>query len=85
VQVPVVDLAQLCAIHSPTVAMIDIEGAERDVFSRPIPACIKTLIVEIHTPDFGGAETAKLVTLLMGQGFSLVDQLALVWVFARGV
>jgi FkbM family methyltransferase len=85
VQVPVVDLAEVCAQYSPTVAMIDIEGAERDVFSRPIPACIKTIIVEIHTPDFGGAETARLVSALTDQGFRLVDQLALVWVFVRGV
>ena len=85
VQVPVVDLAELCALYAPTAAMIDIEGAERDVLSQPIPACLQTLIVEIHTPDFGGAETAKLVNALTDQGFRMLDQLALVWVFARNM
>jgi FkbM family methyltransferase len=83
VQVPVVDMAQLCVPSSISAVMIDIEGAEREVFSRPVPACVRLLIVEIHTPDFGGVETARLVSLLTDQRFRLIDQLALVWVFAR--
>jgi FkbM family methyltransferase len=84
VQVPVIDMAELCAAHAPTAVMMDIEGAERDVLSAPIPACVRLLIVEIHTPDFGGAETARLLSAMTDQGFLMVDQLALVWVFVRG-
>jgi FkbM family methyltransferase len=84
-QVPVIDMTELCAAPAPTAVMMDIEGAERDVLSHLIPACVRLMIVEIHTPDFGGAETAKLVSGLADQGFRMKDQLALVWVFERGM
>jgi len=44
---------------------------------------VRTLIVEIHTPDFGAARTGAVVTGLIVSGFRLVDQQALTWVFKR--
>ncbi len=82
-QVEVTDLNYLSKTHAPSIVLMDIEGAERDVLSRPLPPCIQKLIIEIHTPDFGGAETARIVAGLADQGFRMVDQLALVWVFIR--
>ncbi len=83
VQVEVTDLNELCKAHAPNVILMDIEGAERDILTRTLPACIQKLIVEIHTPDFDGAETARIVSGLAEQGLRMVDQLALVWVFIR--
>ncbi len=83
IQVAVTDLAELCGAHSPSLALIDIEGAELEVLRHEVPACLKKLIVEIHTPDFGGEVTAGLVSSLYDQGFRLIDQMALVWVFVR--
>lgn len=81
--VPVVTLAELCATHAPGLILMDIEGAEVEVLAQPVPDCVSTLIVEIHTPEIGGEETARIVSSLAGQGLRLVDQMALVWVFTR--
>lgn len=82
-QVPVVSLSDVCAAHSPELVLMDIEGSEVDVLAEPVPECIQTLIVEIHTPDLGGPATARIVSTLADQGLRLVDQMALVWVFQR--
>jgi hypothetical protein len=62
---------------------MDIEGAEEAILARAVPAVVSTLIVEIHTPDFGAARTGGLVSNLITSGFRLVDQQALTWAFKR--
>jgi len=73
----------LCETYRPTAVLMDIEGAEEAILTRPVPACVRTLIVEIHTPDFGAARTGAVVTGLIVSGFRLVDQQALTWAFKR--
>lgn len=82
-QVPVVAFAELCAAHAPDLVLMDIEGAETDVLASPVPGCVRTLIVEIHTPDIGGEATARIISAMADQGLRLIDQMALVWVFSR--
>jgi FkbM family methyltransferase len=81
--VPAVSFADLCAAHRPTAVLIDIEGGEEDVLAHPVPACVTTLVVEIHTPDIGAPRTGALVSRLVADGFRIVDQQALSWVFRR--
>jgi FkbM family methyltransferase len=81
--VPARSLDDLCEAHEPSLILIDIEGAEADILTRPVPACVRTLVVEIHTPDFGEARTAEVVSSLFADGFRMLDQQALTWVFVR--
>lgn len=81
--VPARSLDALCAAHAPTLLLIDIEGAEADILTRPVPSCVRTLLVEIHTPDLGAARTAEIVSALFADGFRMVDQQALTWAFRR--
>ncbi len=81
--VPAIAFADLCATHGPTAVLMDIEGAEEAILARPVPDAVRTLIVEIHTPDLGAARTGVIVSDLIASGFRLVDQQALTWVFQR--
>jgi hypothetical protein len=81
--VPARAFADLCAEHRPTAALLDVEGAEAAILARPIPEGVRTLIVEIHTPDLGAAATGEVITGMVRQGFRVVDQQALTWVFRR--
>ncbi|HEY8565264.1 MAG TPA: FkbM family methyltransferase [Beijerinckiaceae bacterium] len=83
IAVPALGFDRLCAEHRPSAVLIDIEGAETDVLAGPVPETVRTLIVEIHTPELGAAATGAIVTRLVGQGFTVVDQQALSWTFLR--
>jgi FkbM family methyltransferase len=81
--VPAIAFDALCEAHRPGAVLMDIEGAEEAILARAVPAVVSTLIVEIHTPDFGAARTGGLVSNLITSGFRLVDQQALTWAFKR--
>jgi len=81
--VPARSFDDLCAAHDPSLVIMDIEGAEVEILARPVPACVRKLIVEIHTPDFGQAKTAEIASRLFADGFRMIDQQQLTWAFAR--
>lgn len=83
VQVPVRSFQDLCDLHRPTAVLIDIEGAEVSVLARPVPETLRTVIVEIHTPELGAPMTGALITGLVNQGFRVADQQGLTWAFIR--
>ncbi|KAA2243938.1 hypothetical protein [Salinarimonas soli] len=83
VRVPAIGFARLCETHQPSAVLMDIEGAEAAILARPVPDCVRTLIVEIHTPELGAGPTGAIVSALVGGGFRLVDQQALSWAFKR--
>ncbi len=83
VAVPALGFEALCAAHAPTAVLMDIEGAEAAILARPVPPGVRTLIVEIHTPDLGAPATGALVSDLVAGGFRLVDQQGLSWAFRR--
>jgi hypothetical protein len=62
---------------------MDIEGGEAELLTRPMPASVRTLLVEIHTPDLGTTRTGELVSALLRNGFHMADQQQLTWVFQR--
>ena len=81
VSVPVVDLDALLSTHRPTVAMIDIEGAELELFDRPLAQKPRLIVVEIHTPHFGERAGAQLVQKICDQGYALIDLYGWTYVF----
>jgi FkbM family methyltransferase len=81
--VPALGFDELCERHAPSAVLMDIEGAEEGILSRPVPPCVRTLIVEIHTPELGPERTGAIVTALVQDGFALVDQQAQSWAFRR--
>jgi FkbM family methyltransferase len=73
VSVPTVSLASLLARHRPTVLMVDIEGDEQNLFAEPLPWRPKKILIEIHTPQLGETETARIVQQICAQGYRLAD------------
>jgi hypothetical protein len=49
IQVPVVDAYGAIASLGTTYLMVDIEGGEMDLLRHPLPDCVKTVCVELHT------------------------------------
>lgn len=82
-RVPVKSLQELCDAYRPTAVLVDIEGAEVTVLARPVPETLRTVIVEIHTPEIGSTVTGALITGLVNQGFRVADQQGLTWAFIR--
>lgn len=78
---PCISLESACS--GMNVLSVDIEGSEVEVLSQTIPSGIRTLFCEIHTPDIGGGATGELLSGLVRQGFSIVDQSSWTWVFKR--
>lgn len=54
----------------PSVLCIDIEGAEIDVLTEPLPG-VRLVIVEFHPQIYGDAEVDRVVTALEAMGFAL--------------
>lgn len=79
-QVPLADLLQA---HAPQVLAVDIEGHERQLVGTPLPSCLRCVLMEIHTPDIGTAETARVVAWLTAEGFVMRDVRAYTWAFER--
>jgi FkbM family methyltransferase len=86
VEVPVLALGDLLVRHRPTVLMVDIEGAEREVFVSPLPHRPTTILVEIDAPIYGEREAAAVVQRIIDHGYRFVDQSGWTYVFhdARG-
>jgi FkbM family methyltransferase len=79
-----VPLADLLAAHRPTVLAVDIEGHERHLVGTPLPECLRCILMEIHTPDIGTAETGTIVSWLTDEGFRMKDVRSYTWAFERG-
>lgn len=82
VQVPVLELGELLVRHRPSVLMVDIEGAERDLFDAPLRHRPTKILVEIHTPILGERAAAQVVQGLIDHGYRFIDQNGWTYVFA---
>ena len=69
VTVPVLSADALFAKHAPTVAMIDVEGAEREIFAQPLTQAHKPrlLLIEIHFPHYGEKVGAEVIQSVVDQ------------------
>jgi FkbM family methyltransferase len=85
VTVPVLSADALFAKHTPTVAMIDVEGSEREIFAKPLTDATKPrlLLIEIHFPHYGERTGAEVIQSVLDQGYRLIDQKGWTYVFAR--
>lgn len=83
VAVPALAFDALCEAHRPTAVLMDIEGAEAAILARPVPLTVRTLVVEVHTPELGAGPTGEVLTSLVRDGFRIVDQQAQSWALKR--
>lgn len=68
-EVPALPLPALLAAHRPTVLSCDIEGAEVEVLTQPLPG-VRLIVTEIHPGTYGLAGTKRLFDALSAQGFA---------------
>ena len=83
VTVPVLSADALFAKHRPTVAMIDVEGAEREIFAKPLAHKPRLLLIEIHFPHYGERVGAEVIQSVVDQGYALIDQKGWTYVFGH--
>ena len=69
VKVPARPIGPLLAREKPTVLSCDIEGAELEVLTQPLPG-VRLIVVEIHPQVYGAAGTKRLFDALSAQGFA---------------
>lgn len=81
--VPVIRISELLRREQPTVLLMDIEGAEVGLLPKSLPADLRLIIAELHTPDIGDEATAEIVNSIVSQGFKLKRIKAQTWVFGR--
>jgi len=48
VSVPALELSDLLEVHKPTVVIMDVEGAEADLFDAPWPDHVRVVTIELH-------------------------------------
>jgi FkbM family methyltransferase len=68
-QVPALPIGPLLAEARPSVLSCDIEGAEVEVLTRPLPG-VRLVVVEIHPSVYGATGTRRLFDALSAQGFA---------------
>jgi FkbM family methyltransferase len=83
ISVPVLRLDTLLTRHRPTVLMVDIEGAERELFLSPLSYAPRLIIIEVHTPHYGERVSAQMIQRIVDLGYRLVDQKGWTCVFER--
>lgn len=71
VEVPVKRFPHLVRGRGATAVLMDIEGAEAQILTGPIPASLRLMIVELHPLVYGAATMRELIAALAQQGFAL--------------
>jgi len=70
-QVPTVDAYATIAGIAATYLMVDIEGAEMHLLRSPLPDCVRTICVELHTEAAGIDTQSEMLAALLNGGFQL--------------
>lgn len=81
INVETIGLNDALASFKPTVLVVDIEGAELGLFSGKMENKPRAIMIEIHTPNFGGAGTGSVITDLIRQGYKMTDQQGWTYLF----
>ncbi|HBZ45010.1 MAG TPA: FkbM family methyltransferase [Maritimibacter sp.] len=55
VEVPALKLSALLEEHQPSVVSIDVEGGELELCQQPWPACVRLVVMEIHSSLYKAA------------------------------
>ena len=85
IKIKTIAIESLLKEHSPTAVMIDIEGAERDLFSQklrsfPLP---RLLFIEIHFPILGIPVGVKVINSILDLGYKMIDIQSQTFVFIK--
>jgi len=70
VEVPALRFGALLQTVLPTVASIDIEGGELELFAIPLPDCLRLIVMELHPAVYGKAGVKQVFDALSQQGFA---------------
>jgi FkbM family methyltransferase len=70
VTLPGLDTARLIREVRPDVLVVDIEGGERDLFCGLDLPGVRSVVVEVHQPQIGGAGIARCFAALQTAGFA---------------
>lgn len=85
VEVPAHSLSTLVARlgYEPTTLIIDIEGAEKFVDFRQVPASVKKIIIELHPAFIGFPATYQIIGELLQLGFRVEEETGGTYLFLR--
>lgn len=83
VRVPRLSLAEVFSARRPTVAMIDVEGAEEGLFESAYEHLPATLLIEVHFPLMGEPRGARVIQSILDHGYRLADCSGWTFVFQR--
>lgn len=72
VEVPAKRFSRLVRARDATVVIMDIEGAERHILTRPLPASLRLLIAELHPRIYGPDADAAIAAALAQGGWHRV-------------
>jgi FkbM family methyltransferase len=67
---PGIDIARLIREVRPNVLVVDIEGGELDLFCGLDLPGVRSLVVEVHQPQIGGAGVSRCFAALQDAGFA---------------
>jgi FkbM family methyltransferase len=71
IEVRVLDFTSEIVAHRPSCLIVDIEGAEVDLLTAPIPDCVEKLCVECHPDITSSTEIQAMLMALLSQAFML--------------
>lgn len=71
IQVPVIDAYKTIADVGATYLMVDIEGGETDLLRFPLPNCVATVCVELHSKATGIRAQSQMLAALLANGYDL--------------
>ncbi len=66
---PAVALDDLIKTHDPSVMVVDVEGAEADLFQSWSPGRLRSIVVELHPRRYGPTETGRIFKGMSEKGF----------------
>ncbi|MCY4179692.1 MAG: FkbM family methyltransferase [Litoreibacter sp.] len=76
VKVPVLPLPQLLSEHRPSIVMMDIEGAEADLFDAPWPDHIRAVTLELHPKRYPETVIQRIFDTLSRSGLIYAPDLS---------
>jgi FkbM family methyltransferase len=68
--IPGIDLGRIIREMRPDVLVVDVEGGERDLFDGLDLSGVRSIVVEVHNPQIGGAGIVKCFGALHDAGFA---------------
>lgn len=71
-KVQVVAIESIFEKVQPTFIFFDIEGAEQDIFTIPIPRQVRAICGELHPNIIGNRAVSEIIGNIMAQGFDLL-------------